>query len=292
LLLVGFFLFLAWLEKVPVRIAHSHSTDRKTGGVVAAANHLGLALNRALARAFSTQGVGCSAEAGAALFGRHWQKNTKYRLIHCGIDLTPFETVNSLASLRMTLGIEPGAEVIGHVGSFSVVKNHRFLVEVAARVLQKRADAVMLLVGDGELRPVIEKACAELGIRRRVIFAGVSSHVPELMRSAMDVFVMPSFHEGLPLVLLEAQAAGLPCMVSDVVSREAMVSEESIRFLPLSAGPEFWADAIVSLLESPPHRRDLLKLMYNSDFNIVTSADQLLPLYNAARIGCPASAGF
>jgi len=292
LLLVGFFLFLAWLEKVPVRIAHSHSTDRETGGVVTVANHLGLVLNRTLARAFSTQGVSCSAEAGAALFGRRWEEETKYKLIHCGIDLTPFEAVNTPDSLRITLGIEPGAKVIGHVGSFSVVKNHRFLVEVAARVLQERADAVLLLVGDGKLRPAIEKACAELGISRRVIFAGVSSHVPELMRSAMDVFVMPSFHEGLPLVLLEAQAAGLPCLVSDVVSREAMVSEESIRFLPLSAGPESWADAIVSLLESPPHRRDLVKVMYNSDFNIVTSADQLLCLYDAARIDCPASPGF
>src|ERR1017187_4363111 len=254
LLLVGFIMFLAWLEKTPVRIAHGHSTRRVGGPVSVVA--LSLTLGRFLVRAFSTHGVGCSAEAAAALFGKGWRENAKYKVIHCGVNLTPFG-VSLDGSARGDLGIPHGAKVIGHVGSFSIVKNQRFLVAVAAHVFRRRPDAVLLLVGEGTLRPSIEESCAAVGIGSRVIFVGVSSCVPELMRSAMDAFVMPSLHEGLPLVLLEAQAAGLPCLVSDVVSHEAMLSGSAIQFLPLASGAEAWAEATLSLLKRTTRAPDL-----------------------------------
>jgi glycosyltransferase involved in cell wall biosynthesis len=285
LLLVGFILFLARMENTALRIGHAHSADRNTGRVTSVANRSGLMLNRALARAFATHCVGCSAEAGEALFGKRWRRNQRYKVIHCGVDLTPFKAPNSADSVRDALGIEPGALVIGHVGSFSVAKNHRFLVEVAAKVVEHCESAVMLLVGDGILRPSIERRCAELGIAKRVIFAGVSSRVPELMLCAMDAFVMPSLHEGLPLVLLEAQAAGLPCLVSDVVSREAMISDDAIQFMPLASGAEAWARAVVSLLKSTTRRTDLLTRMADSDYNVVVSAERLEALYGSAQSG-------
>jgi glycosyltransferase involved in cell wall biosynthesis len=257
-----------------------------------AANRLGIVLSRLLTRASCTHGIGCSSEAGAALFGSRWREDPKYRLIHCGIDLKPFEIYRDPDSVRTALGIAPGARVIGHVGSFSIAKNHRFLLEVTARVLQHRRDILLLLVGDGSLRSAIEKTCAALGIRERVIFAGASSRVPELMRSAMDVFVMPSLHEGLPLVLLEAQAAGLPCLVSDVVSHEAMVSDGTLHFLSLKEGAEVWAGAILSLLESSAPRPNALGQMADSDYNVVISAKRLGDLYDAARAGGAASTGF
>jgi glycosyltransferase involved in cell wall biosynthesis len=98
----------------------------------------------------------------------------------------------------------------------------------------------------------------------------------------MDVFVMPSLHEGLPLVLLEAQAAGLPCLVSDVVPHEAMISDGTIQFLPLASGPGAWADAILSLLKRTTRQPDLLAQMADTDFNVVVSARQLADLYDAA----------
>jgi len=286
LLLVGFILFLARMEDTPVRIAHAHSSDRKTGRVHSVVNRLGLVLNRTLTRLCSTRGIACSAEAGAALFGTRWRTNPKYSLIHCGIDLKPFGSNLSPNPVRALLGIEPGARVIGHVGSFSVAKNHRFLIEAAAPVLRQCDSAVLLLVGDGVLRRSIEEKCAVLGIRGRVVFAGVSSRVPDLMRCAMDVFVMPSLHEGLPLVLLEAQAAGLPCLVSDVVSHEAAISDSAIRFLALSAGPEAWGRAVLSSLDSGRTRpRNLLERIRGTDFNVEVSARRLMDLYDAACRG-------
>ena len=281
LLLVGFIMFLAWLERTPVRIAHGHNS-RPTGGPVSVAGALAMLLNRVLARAFSTRAVGCSPEAAAALFGGGWREGVKCEIIHCGINLKPFE-VPLASSARDELGIPRGAKVIGHVGSFSIAKNQRFLVDVAAHVFRRCPDAMLLLVGEGALRPSVEESCADLGIRSRVIFAGESSRVPELMRSAMDALVMPSLHEGLPLALLEAQAAGLPCLVSDVVSREAVISEGSVQFLSLASGAGAWGDAVLSLLEKPARRPDLLARMANSDFNAVVSAQRLEDLYSMAQ---------
>jgi glycosyltransferase involved in cell wall biosynthesis len=285
LLLVGFILFLSRAENTPVRIGHAHNIYRKGADVTSLVNRPAGALNRSLTRVFSTHGIGCSTESAETLFGKRWWRNPKYQVIHCGIDLTPFEVSLNADLVRSQFGIEPGANVMGHVGSFTVAKNHRFLIEVAANVIRQRENTVLLLVGDGILRPSIEKACAEFGISQRVIFAGVSSRVPELMRCAIDVFVMPSLHEGLPLVLLEAQAAGLPCLVSDVVPREVMVSEDTIRFLPLDSGSECWGSAVLSLLDKPNRRPDLLARMATSDYNVVASARHLEDLYGAAVAG-------
>ena len=284
LLLVGLVMFLAWMEHTPGRIAHAHSTDRKTIGPLSAVNRLGLAPNRVLTRLCSTHGICCSAEAGDALFGGRWRRKPKYKLVHCGIDLTPFGVAGDVHPNRTALGIDPDAKVIGHVGSFTVAKNQKFLVEVAAEVLRQRQNTVLLLVGDGPLRLSTEKACTALGIRDRVIFTGMSSRVPELMLRAMDIFVMPSLHEGLPLVLLEAQAAGLQCLVSDVVSHEAVISEGAIQFLPLASGAEAWAGAVLSLLKGTTRRADLLAKMADSDYNVAVSARQLEQLYENRRV--------
>jgi len=95
---------------------------------------------------------------------------------------------------------------------------------------------------------------------------------------------MPSLHEGLPLVLLEAQAAGLPCLVSDVVSQEVTVADGSVQFLSLAGGVEAWTDAVLSLLEKPLRRPDLPARMVNSDFNVVVSAARLDDLYRETQI--------
>lgn len=281
LLLVGFILFLSRLEKVPARIAHAHST-RNTRNAPASAERPVLALSRFLARRFSTRGVACSAEAALALFGNGWRREAKYQLLHCGIDLAPFEREPESKGPE-ALNIPPGVKVIGHAGSFSPAKNHRFLIEVAAIVFRQRPEAALLLAGDGELQPAIEQRCRELGIRSRVFFTGVSRSVPNLMKHAMDVLVMPSLHEGLPLTLLEAQAAGLPCLVSDVVSRETMVAEGALHFLPLSAGAEAWARAVLSLLEAPRVERSL-EAMRQTDFDITVSSRQIGELYDEAGL--------
>ena len=140
----------------------------------------------------------------------------------------------------------------------------------------------MLFLGEGDLKPEIEQACVRLGIQDRVIFEGKTARVVEFLCCVIDVFVMPSLHEGLPVALLEAQAAGLPCLVSDSVSSESLVMKGSVDFIPLSAGVDGWAEATLALF-GRPRSPEVLEAMRRSDFNMVNSAQSLADLYASAR---------
>lgn len=282
LLFVGFLLLIARISGIRARIGHAHSTDRRTESrLKMALTRIALAINRSVCATFATHAIGCSDEAGASLFGPHWRQNPAHSIIHCGIDLVPFGHESESISTRKQLGIPPNAKVIGHVSNFSIAKNPFFLAEVAAEVFRRSDEAMLLLVGDGPLRTAAERRCTELGISERVIFTGSTSRVPTLLR-CMDIFVMPSLHEGLPLALLEAQASALPCLVSDGVSRESEVTDGSLRFLPLSLGHSAWADAVLEMTCRPARQTHVLNAMKESDFNIEVSAAKLADLYDRA----------
>jgi hypothetical protein len=139
--------------------------------------------------------------------------------------------------------------VVGHVGRFEAQKNHTFLLRVAAEYLKRAPETIFLLVGDGPLRNDIEGEARKLGIAGQICFAGVRKDVPALMRGVMDVFVLPSLFEGLPLVLLEAQAAGLPCMLSDNIAEESDVVPLLIHRESLASSAACWAIRLRRLME-------------------------------------------
>jgi glycosyltransferase involved in cell wall biosynthesis len=161
-----------------------------------------------------------------------------------GIDLHPFTLAIDSHALRAELGIAQNSFVVGHVGRFAAQKNHAFLVEVAERFARRNPTAVFLLVGDGPLKSEIEALVRERGLRANFMFLGVREDVQRLMMGAMDCFLFPSVHEGLGLVLWEAQAAGLTCVVSDTIPEEATVVNKLVRRLPLDAAPETWANEL------------------------------------------------
>ncbi len=145
--------------------------------------------------------------------------------------------------IRTELAIPDDAFVLGHVGRFSYQKNHAFLVEIFASVLQKRGDTYLILIGDGETRADVERQVKSLGIEDKVRFCGRVDNVQDYLQ-AMDVFVLPSRYEGLPLVGVEAQAAGLPVVTSTNVSEELAITDLTT-FLPLDAPKDAWADEVV-----------------------------------------------
>ena len=159
------------------------------------------------------------------------------------VDAYAFDA-NRREHVREAFGIAPSALVVGHVGRFSPVKNHAFVLDVFVETLKLRPDAVLILVGDGELRVETERRAEVLGISSNVHFLGMRSDVADLMQ-AMDVFFMPSRYEGLPLVLVEAQASGLPCVISASIPVDCDLRGSSITRLSLDAPVAEWAAMVV-----------------------------------------------
>lgn len=223
---------------VPVRIAHSHSTANPNELAKTAIKDV----LRTQANRYPTARFACGRYAGEWLFGR----GVPFEVMTNAIDLGRFAfSSESRKNVRAELDIAESAFVVLHMGRFVEQKNHRFLVTAFASLLKRRPDAVLLLAGDGPLRTEIERKVNDLGISAYVRFLGQRSDAPALY-SAADVFCLPSLYEGLPVVGVEAQASGLPILMSTDVSDEAIITSRA-RSLPRDAGAAAWANMLATL---------------------------------------------
>lgn len=202
-------------------------------------------MNQKQALRLATDYWTCSEDANRWFFGTdHMDRYPTYRLVNNAIDAASFVMNTEVrAQYRKQLGLE-GKTVIGHVGRFHFQKNQKFLIPIAAELRKRGTDAVFLLVGQGDDLGEVKQLADENGVSDRLHFLGVRSDVKELLW-AMDVFVFPSVFEGLSIAILEAQAAGLPCVVSDQIPAKSQIADE-VKFLPLGASPEVWADALMA----------------------------------------------
>jgi glycosyltransferase involved in cell wall biosynthesis len=277
----GFLLRLAARHEVPVRIVHSHN-DTRIADAARSRLWRGYArLMRSWIWRYATVRLAASRVAAESLFGPDWRRDERSRILYCGIDLHEFEPDQSPAETRSMLGLPADALVIGHAGRFAWQKNHAYLLRVAAAAMQKVPRTWVLLVGDGPLRGEMEQLTQSLGIADRVVFAGSRGDVPRLMTGAMDVLLFPSHHEGLSIVLLEAQAAGLPCVLSEGLAEEGDAVPELITRLPLDAPLEQWVAVTMDVAGRRPLRpQQALDRMRQSDFDVERSAAELFRLYD------------
>jgi glycosyltransferase involved in cell wall biosynthesis len=279
----GYVLYLAKYAGVPVRIAHSHNDTSAIEAKAGLHRQLYLSLSKWSISWCSTVGLGCSCNAVADLFGAAWKTDTRWQVLDYGVDLKPFyDRVDSI-SVRAEFGIPADAFVIGHIGRFETQKNHLFLLEIAAEVAKQELKMHLLLIGEGSLRSDIEQKVVQMGLSDRVTFVGNRSDVPRLMLKAVDVFLFPSLHEGLGLVLIEAQAAGLPCIFSDVVPEEADLVRPLLQRISLSKSASIWAEAVRSAKSgaSAISQIDALAVVENTPFNIAASVKKLTEVYEA-----------
>jgi glycosyltransferase involved in cell wall biosynthesis len=242
----GFVLAVAHGAGVPVRVAHSHTCDSGAGGP--AGRRIYRRLMQALLEISMTEGFACSASA-SGFAGERLRPHM--RILPCGIDLEAFRQARcGRAGLRGELGIPGDAPVVGHVGRLAEEKNQGFLLRAMARLIQRVPRARLVLVGGGPLRDELEDRACRLGLRQRVLFTGPREDVVDLL-CIFDAFALPSLREGLPAVVLEAQAAGLPCVVSEQVPDEAVVCSEIVERVALNRGSSAWASALANALEKP-----------------------------------------
>lgn len=277
----GMVLRVARAVGVPIRIAHSHSDTVALQATASLMRRGYLALMKYWIAQNATIGLAASRRAAVSLFGEDWELNQSNKILYCGIDISPFRASFKSSDVRCEFGIPDSAFVTGHVGRFVEPKNHAFLLDIFAEVVAREPNAYLLLVGAGPLRTAIEKKTVDLGLEDHVVFAGSRSDIPRLMLGAMDVFIFPSRYEGLGLVLIEAQAAGLPCIYSDVVPNEADLMPPLLRRLSLSQPPAAWAEAVLEVRNRNwgEMRATSLSVVENSPFNIISGVCQLEEIY-------------
>lgn len=200
-------------------------------------------------------------------------------LLHNGVDLNVFRfDAEGRTKVRTEFSVEDKL-VVGHIGRFHKQKNHEFLLEVFRAMKDRRQDAVLLLVGTGELEPSIRRRVKELGLEASVIFTGLRFDVPQLL-SAMDVFVFPSLHEGMPNTVIEAQATGLPCVIADTITPEADLTG-LVQYLPLERSADVWAEAALAV--AGDERRDTGPDLAAHGYDISGVARQLMELIDPSR---------
>ncbi|SFI28688.1 MULTISPECIES: glycosyltransferase family 1 protein [unclassified Bacillus (in: firmicutes)] len=254
---------------VPCRIAHSHLSD------------LGIDIKlpfRLYAR-FSMKDnpnkyFACSKNAGQWLFGRKICESKEVTVLNNAVNVEEFQYDETI---RKQIRKEIGAEdklVLGHIGRFNKQKNHDFLIDVFKAVHDKNPNSLLVMVGDGQLRPLIEKKVAALGLSSHVRFLGVRGDISSLMQG-FDLFLFPSLFEGLPVVLVEAQAAGLKCVISDTITDETDVSGR-IEFVSLKETPEVWVEKI---LTSSYDHEDTSDLLRKNGYDTATMAKWLTDYY-------------
>ena len=261
-------------------IAHSHAQNYGNG-------ISGVAFNIAAhpVRRIADYFMACSKEAGLDRFGSSIVEGNRFAIVPNGIDVTSYacdERVHVEAKADYGLA---GRPVVCHTGRLIPVKNHEFLLEVFARVVQSFPNAVLLLAGRGDLEEQIRARVNELGLKKAVFFLGVVDDVPRLLRAA-DVFVFPSINEGLALSVVEAQASGLPTIASTGVPELAVVSDRVCR-MPLSSGVEAWATECVDKLRFSlsSERSDACDQVREHGFDIADTSVRLAAFYETAKKG-------
>lgn len=252
-------------------IAHSHSM--KSNRLKSRITYNALAY---WVRFIADYFMACSKEAGIDRFGKRIVNTNRFQIINNSIDSKKYQySQERHEALKEQFNMK-GKCVYGHVGRLIRSKNHEFILKVFSNICEMEENAILLLIGKGNLETDISKLAEELGIQEKVIFMGIRSDIPDIM-NLMDVFLFPSLFEGFGIVGLEAQAAGLPCFFSDTIPKEAIVTENVFSY-PLSWTPVQWAKNIHEIQNSFK-RKDERTSIIKAGFDIEATAKGLEDFY-------------
>lgn len=251
---------------VKVRIPHSHNSTCKNKTIH---KLLRVPFDRNYTHAFA-----CGQKAG------EWLYNGRiFEIINNGIDINKYKYNEEIRiKYRQKYNFNKN-KVLCHIGHFTYQKNHDYLIDVFSELYKLDSNYRLMLIGDGELRTNIEKKVNTLGLFDAVTFTGKTLEVSQLMQ-AVDMIVMPSRFEGLPLTLVEAQAACLPCFVSDTVSKEAAITD-LVQFVSLENSPKEWAKQINSSMTVNRNeiRESIYKQIVDAGYSINDNAKRMKDLY-------------
>ena len=266
----GYVMLAAFLAGIKIRITHSHRTESNSRNSLF--YNIYAKISKLLINIFSNVKLACGKEAGDSLFYKH----TNYTIIKNGIEIDKYEFSNlKRKSLRKEYGIGEKDIVIGTVGRLDKNKNQKFLIDVFYEYTKLNSNSKLVIIGDGVEKANLVNQSKKLHISDKVIFMGSRDDVNELY-NVIDVFLLTSYNEGLPFVLIEAQTNGLKCIVSDSVSREANISK-SIVYKSIHLSPKIWAEEIKN---SNLDRINCVDSIVESGYSINDTVCELEKIYN------------
>lgn len=250
---------------IKTRIAHSHSTTHEHKII----NYL----SRPFLKMFSTKNLACGIEAGKWLYG-----NGKFEVLNNGIDVQKFCFNDNMRKVyRQKLNINDKI-VIGHVGRFENPKNHKFLIDMFAKLCKKSDKYELILCGEGSLREKMQIACKEKGIEGKVKFLGARQDVNCILQ-AMDIFAFPSLYEGLPITLIEAQMSGIPIIMSDKIAKETIYNS-NVQVLGISDSDiDEWCEKIIKYKEESINRKNIAENLIK-DYDVKSIVNKLEKIYD------------
>lgn len=257
---------------IPTVIAHSHSSSfGKSGAIMKRKSRIA----RFLFAKYCDYLFADSKKAGEFMFNRD-----DVEVIRMGIDSKKYVFDNAVRkTIKQKLGINESTTVLGHVGRFAYAKNHKFLIEIFDEYQKINPNSVLVLVGEGDLCEEIRKKVEILGLQKSVIFYGFTDKVYEIMQ-AMDIFVLPSHSEGLGIVAIEAQASGMPIVVSTAVPREAVLLCNA-HTIELSLPAKDWAMKIQQVLNTEKRIPTSQQTIIDAGFDIQTVTEHLQEIYSS-----------
>ncbi len=234
-------LYAAWREHVPVRIAHNHSIP---GGKEAGRNALKNIL-KCFSKTFANEYCACSEAAARWLFGNPIVDEECVTILKNAVDFKKFRISEAGTNQkRKELNIPDKVFVLGHVGRFTAAKNHEKVISIFKALKAVKPDAVLILIGDGEEHENVEKWIDQYRVRGSVIMTGKVKD-PQNYYPLMDVLILPSVFEGVPVTIVETQIAGIPCVISDIVNPDVVISN-ACDYLSVNASDEMWAEKIIA----------------------------------------------
>lgn len=268
-----FSLFAAKRANIPIRIAHSHSTTNKREWK----KNFIKQLLKPLSKLFATDYMCCSEVAGRWLFGNKTYDKGKVILLNNAINVKEFEyNERTRAIEREKLCINNDRLVIGHIGRFVEQKNHEFLIDVFNEIQKINEDSMLVLAGQGPLENKIKNKVEELNLNKKVIFLGQIDEVSRIYQ-AFDIFILTSLYEGLPVVAVEAQAAGLLTILSSSMTKESRILETT-KFISLKEKPKIWAEKIINAYHNYT-RVKTNQILQKKDFDIIIEGKKLEKIY-------------
>lgn len=272
----GIAMIAAYLSGIKVRVSHAHTTSDDSTSFV---RKIYISLMRVFIKMFSTDFLACSNSAGKYLFGNNITFNKRYNVLPNYIDYEKFINSSDKTYIREELGIKKDDMVVCHVGRFITAKNHEFLIDIINEMIKQNNKVKLILVGVGELKESIENKVKCLGIEENVYFMGIRNDIDAIL-SSVNLFILPSIYEGLGLVLLEAQASKVNCLVSEAIQPEVDLGIGLIKKLNLSKGAREWANEANNIIkQNKKINIDIISAVKEKKYDLSSILEKLLLVY-------------